>query len=51
MTDVICYCFHFTVDDIQQDYTAKGYSTILEKIKREKQSGNCQCAVQNPKGR
>ena len=51
MPDLVCYCFEYTADDIRQDYEANGYSAILEKIKAEKQSGNCQCAAKNPKGR
>lgn len=51
MPDLVCYCYEYTVDDIQRDYEANGYSTILEKIKAEKQLGNCQCATKNPKGR
>jgi hypothetical protein len=51
MNDLICYCFGYSVDDIQEDYRKNGQSTIMEKIKVEKKSGNCRCATQNPKGK
>jgi len=48
---LICYCFNFTVLDIEQDALNHGRSTILERILAEKQAGSCQCATKNPKGR
>lgn len=51
MTDLICYCFNYTAEDIEQDVRARGRSTIMEKIAAEKRMGNCQCGVKNPKGR
>ena len=51
MPDLVCYCFEYTADDIRRDYETNGHSTILEKIKKEKQFGNCKCATKNPKGR
>ena len=51
MPELICYCFGYTEEDIRRDYAAHGYSTLLEKIKAEKKSGQCRCAAQNPKGR
>jgi hypothetical protein len=51
MADLVCYCFKYTADDIRQDFEANGRSTILERIKKEKRSGSCQCADHNPKGR
>jgi len=50
MTELVCHCFGYTVDDIRRDFETHGRSTILEKIKKEKKFGNCQCAVKNPKG-
>jgi hypothetical protein len=50
MKELICYCFGFSIDDIQRDYLKNGRSTIMEKIQAEKQFGNCQCATKNPKG-
>ena len=49
--DLVCYCFKFTRDDIEQDYIKNGQSTIIAKISSEKKSGGCDCAKKNPKGR
>jgi hypothetical protein len=51
MSEMICYCFSFTAEDIEQDYLKNRRSTIIEKIRAEKKFGNCQCALKNPKGR
>ena len=49
--DLVCYCFKFTRNDIEQDYIKNGQSTIIAKIALEKESGGCDCANENPKGR
>lgn len=49
--ELICYCFEYSVDDINQDYLKNGKSTIMEKIQQEKKFGNCRCATMNPKGK
>ena len=49
--DLVCYCFKFTRNDIEQDYIKNGQSTIMAKIASEKKSGGCDCAIKNPKGR
>lgn len=51
MQELVCYCFEYTVADIETDFIRNGHSTLMEKIQREKKFGNCQCAVKNPKGR
>ena len=51
MEGLICYCFNYTVSDIEIDIRQKGKSTILDRILAEKKSGGCQCATKNPKGR
>ncbi len=51
MSEMVCYCFGFTAEDIEQDYLKNGRSTIMEKIRTEKKFGNCQCTLKNPKGR
>lgn len=51
VNDLICYCFGYSVDDIEKDYQDNGMSMIMEKIKMEKKFGNCQCATKNPKGK
>ena len=50
VNDLVCYCFGYSVNDIEKDYLDNGVSTIMEKIKMEKKFGNCQCAIKNPKG-
>lgn len=49
--ELICYCFNYTAEDIRRDYEANGHSTILERIKKERNAGFCECAAKNPKGR
>ncbi len=49
-SEIICYCFHYTRGDIQQDVHRNGRSLILEKIIEAKRLGTCQCAVKNPRG-
>jgi hypothetical protein len=51
VNDLICYCFGYSLVDIQKDYLENGMSTIMEKIKMEKRFGNCQCPTKNPKGK
>ena len=51
MPDLICYCFNYTAEDIQHDLEINGRSTILEKIKMERESGGCNCVAKHPKGR
>jgi len=49
--DLICYCFKYTKKDIEEDFNKNGFSTILEKIKKEKSIGGCNCEVKNPEGK
>jgi hypothetical protein len=51
MENLICYCFNYTVSDIERDVRRNGKSTIMERIVSEKKAGGCQCAEKNPKGR
>jgi hypothetical protein len=51
MTDLICYCFEYTREDIQQDFIKHGRSVIMEKITAEKKMGSCQCSTKNPGGK
>ncbi len=51
MSDLICYCFGYTREDIKNDFTNNGRSSIMEKIMAEKKLGTCQCAMKNPKGK
>jgi hypothetical protein len=49
--DLVCFCFKFTRNDIEQDYIKYGQSTIMAKIASEKKTGGCDCANKNPQGR
>ena len=49
--NLICYCFEYTKNDIEQDFTKNGRSLIMEEITAEKKAGRCDCATKNPKGR
>lgn len=52
MSDLICYCFRYTVEDIEKDVVENnGRSLILERILNEKKKGKCRCSVMNPKGK
>ena len=51
MSELVCYCFGYTSEDIEQDASQNGKSTIFERKKKKKKAGGCQCAEKNPKGR
>jgi hypothetical protein len=51
MSELICYCFQHTIDDIKADYKMNGRSLILEKVMNEKKKDGCDCAAKNPKGK
>ncbi len=49
--DLVCYCFGFTKQDIEQDLAENGRSLIMERIMMEKKTGGCDCKNLNPKAR
>jgi len=51
MDQQICYCFGYTVADLEKDIEEHGSSTIMARIAAEKKAGACRCAEKNPKGR
>ena len=51
LDDLVCYCFGYTVNDIEQDFVKNERSLIIEKIAAEKKVGGCDCTNKNPKGR
>ncbi len=51
MSEKICYCFNYTVVDIEEDVRAHGRSLLMEQIMASKKAGICHCASENPKGR
>ena len=49
MSKQICYCFGYSEADIEADVIANnGESTILKRIKAEKQKGACRCHLTHP---
>ena len=48
--NLICYCFNYTIADIEQDVLANGRSTIVDRIISAKRDGKCECAAKNPNG-
>ena len=51
MEELVCYCFNYTISDIETDVKENGKSTIEARIVSEKKAGGCQCEEKNPKGR
>lgn len=52
MAKLICYCFDYTDEEIAGDVLEhNGRSTIMARIREEKQAGTCQCEEKNPRGR
>ena len=52
MNDLVCYCFGYSVQDIEEDVMAHGgRSTILEGIVAAKKVGGCHCETTHPEGR
>jgi hypothetical protein len=51
VSELVCYCFQYTAEDIANDVRQHGgKSTILARILEEKKKGTCQCHLKNPKG-
>lgn len=46
---LVCYCFGYTVGEIQDD-AASGASSVPAAIAAEVRAGNCACEVKNPAG-
>ncbi|PLX90770.1 MAG: BFD-like (2Fe-2S) protein [Desulfuromonas sp.] len=52
MSQLICYCYNYTEDDIREDvHRNRGRSLLLERITTEKQRGNCRCTLLHPESR
>ena len=48
--ELVCYCFGYTGEDIEQDFIKNHKSLIMGKIAAEKKAGGCDCVNKNPKG-
>jgi hypothetical protein len=51
MNQQICYCFGYTIADLERDVKKHGRSTIMARIIAEKKAGGCRCAEKHPAGR
>lgn len=49
--ELVCYCFQYTKNDIENDFYKNGRSLIYEKIVLEKKAGGCNCVSKNPNGK
>lgn len=50
-SEIICFCFGYSREDIIDDYQKWGESKILSRIIAEKRSGGCECQLKNPSGK
>jgi len=52
MSQLICYCFEYTEDDIINDFKKNlGKSAILERITEARRNNTCQCDDKHPEKR
>jgi hypothetical protein len=49
--DLICFCFEYSVDAINQDYLENGKSTIMEKNPNGKEVWKLPVCDEEPKGK
>jgi len=49
LKNLICYCFEYSKEDIEQDVIKNKKSLIMEEIIAEKKQGGCSCTTKNPK--
>jgi copper chaperone CopZ len=46
----VCYCFDWTVGDVEAELRHTGTSTVPERIRQKIQQGFCRCETMNPQG-
>lgn len=46
----VCYCFDWTVGDIETEVERTGTTSIPDRIKEKIRAGLCRCDTMNPKG-
>jgi len=52
MSQLICYCFEYTEEDIINDFTKNhGKSAILERITEARKNNTCRCDDKHPEKR
>ncbi len=47
---MICYCFHYTTQNIIDDYQKHGESSIEKDVRQKVRYKLCSCETKNPKG-
>jgi len=47
----VCYCFGFTLKDIEKEIAETGRSTVAGRISAKVKAGNCACEVKNLSGK
>ena len=50
-SDLVCYCFLYSRQDLEDELKASGDTTIFQRISAEVKAGNCACEVRNPSGK
>lgn len=48
---LVCYCFGFTREDIENEIAETGRSMVADRITAEVKAGNCAGEVKNPSGK
>jgi len=48
---IVCYCFNWTKEKIQEQLEKTGTTSALEEIKDKVQNKKCLCEIKNPKGK
>ncbi len=48
--DLVCYCFLYRRQEIEDELRASGETTIFDRITAGVKAGNCACEVRNPSG-
>ena len=46
----LCYCFGYSLADIERDLAARGTTDIPDRITAEIRAGQCACEIRNPQG-
>jgi hypothetical protein len=49
--DLVCYCFLYSRQDIEDELKVSGATTIFDRITAEVKAKNCACEVRSPSGK
>ena len=50
-SEIICFCFGYSKEDILKDLKEHGQSLIFQHIQQVKKNDGCDCANKHPEGR